>query len=176
MEIRNAKLSVNKSGGTASKGAKTYRITLPNLWIEEMGLGENSRDIELKFSGKSIIICPKLSLEEFAQNKKENSLIKLEYYNSKTLCTVIVADYTDKEIFIENKTDYPLYLAFGKNDNPNWEDYLSFLESRCISKDRDRLRNYLEAMKLEEFNPLEIIKKTQGRMAEDQQWIRVTEL
>ena len=35
------------------------------------------------------------------------------------------------------------------------------------------MREYLEALGMDEYNPLEIIKRTQGRMAEDDQWIEV---
>lgn len=41
---------------------------------------------------------------------------------------------------------------------------------------RAGLREYLEAIGLEEYDPLEIIRKTAGRMAEDQQWLEVEEL
>jgi len=50
---------------------------------------------------------------------------------------------------------------------------VSFMEERCISKGRAGLREYLEAIDLDEYDPWEIVKKTQGRMAEDQQWIEI---
>ena len=62
---------------------------------------------------------------------------------------------------------------FGNNFNPLWTDFEDFLRERCISKDRSGIREYLEAIGLDEYNPFEIIKKTKGRMAEDNQWIRV---
>ena len=176
METRNAKLIVNKSGGTASNGAKTFRITLPNNWIEEMGLSENNRGVYLKFDGEKITISKKSDVKDFIIKRKANKLIKLEYFYFNDLCTTIIADYSEKEIAIENHKDNNLYLAFGNNKNPNWNDYLSFLESRCISKNRDRLKDYLEALGLDSYEPLEIIKKTQGRMAEDNQFLMVTEL
>lgn len=56
MESRKAKLMVNKSGGTASKSGVTFRATLPSVWIREMGLNENARDIKLSFDGEKIVI------------------------------------------------------------------------------------------------------------------------
>jgi len=47
------------------------------------------------------------------------------------------------------------------------------LEERCIPRGRVGLREYLEIIGLDEYDPWEIVKKTQGRMAEDQQWIEI---
>ena len=176
MEKRNANLIVTSSGGSASKNAETFRVTLPNTWISELGLDSDNRSLELRFDGESIIITKRADIDEFIKRKNGNNLLKLEYYNFDDLCTVIIADYSDSEIFIENKTDDFLHCAFGKNENPDWADYLEFLESRCVPKSRDRIRNYLEAIGLDSYDPLEIIRKTNGKMAEDNQFIRVTKL
>ena len=97
----------------------------------------------------------------------------LSYYDDKTLCTKIAADYDEKSICIENYVTNVLRTAFGNNQEPTWDDYLLFLEERCIPKSRAGLRDYLDAIGVDAFDPLEIIKKTSGRMAEDQQWIQV---
>ena len=52
-------------------------------------------------------------------------------------------------------------------------DFQAFLEERCIPRQRAGLREYLEAIGVAEYDPLQIIRKTQGRMAEDQQWLEV---
>ena len=176
MEIRNAKLIVNTSGGTASESAKTFRVTLPNNWIEKMNLGADNRDIELRFDGETISVIKKQNFEDFLSTRKGNKLFKLEYFNFNDLSTTIIADYSKNEIAVKNSCDNSLYLAFGKNESPSWEDYTAFLESRCISKNRDRLRDYLNTIGLDYYEPLEIIKITKGKMAEDNQWIKVTEL
>lgn len=54
MKERKARLVVNKSGGTG-KGS-TFRATLPTAWVRQMGLGEEERNIKLKFDGKKVII------------------------------------------------------------------------------------------------------------------------
>ena len=38
------------------------------------------------------------------------------------------------------------------------------------------LKEYLNAIGVDEYNPVEIIRKTKGKMAEDQSWLEVTEL
>ena len=52
----------------------------------------------------------------------------------------------------------------------------SFLEERCIPRQRAGLREYLETLGLSEYDPIAIIQKTKGRMAEDAQWLEVQEL
>ena len=52
---------------------------------------------------------------------------------------------------------------------------MTFLEERCVPRQRDGIQEYLEALGLDEYDPWEIVKHTQGRMAEDQQWIEVVE-
>ncbi|MDD7182549.1 hypothetical protein [Peptostreptococcus porci] len=56
MEKRKAKLIVNKSGGTSGKNSNTYRATLPTVWIKDMGLGENDREIELEYDPEKKLI------------------------------------------------------------------------------------------------------------------------
>ena len=41
-----------------------------------------------------------------------------------------------------------------------------------MPRSRSGIREYLEAIGVEEYSPIEIIKKTSGRMAEDNQWLK----
>lgn len=106
-------------------------------------------------------------------NTQGHALVLLSYYDAQTLCTKIAADYQEKTICVENYVSNVLKTAFGNNHEPAWEDYHFFLEERCIPRSRAGLRYYLDAIGVEEYEPLEIIKKTAGRMKEDQQWIEV---
>lgn len=56
MEERKAKVTFNKSGGTASKGGVTNRITVPTSWIKSMGITPEDRKVTLTFDGEKIII------------------------------------------------------------------------------------------------------------------------
>ena len=60
-----------------------------------------------------------------------------------------------------------LQAAFGVNQNPTWNDLQELLESRCVPRQRDGLRYYLAELGLEKYEPLEIIRRAEGRMAED---------
>ncbi len=176
MERRIAKLIVGKAGGTAGKDSKTYKVSLPSKWVAELGLP--NRKIELSFDGERIVISPHLSMDEFLEKKKTlgHKLINFEFYDGEFLCTQIIADFTDETLSIENMTEHIVKTAFGKNETPTWEDFRFFLEERCLPRSRSGIREYLEAIGVEEYEPLEIIKKTEGRMAEDNQWIRWEEI
>ena len=178
MEHRIGKIIVSATGGTASNGSKTYKVSIPSAWVKEMGLDESNRTIELMFDGDGIYITSEKSIEEFVSQKKNinHNLKKLSFYDSKELCTVIYADFTDKTLKAENHTDDMVKTAFGNNTLPTWEDFMNFLEERCVPKERSGIREYLEAIGVSEYNPLEIIQKTKGRMAEDKQWIEIEKI
>lgn len=172
MERRIAKLIVGKAGGTASKDSKTYKVSLPSKWVAELGLTDSK--MEISFDGGRIIISPHLSMDKFLDNKKllGHKLMKLEFYDGEILCTRIVADFTDKTLSVQNTTERIVKTAFGKNEVPTWEDFQNFLEERCVPQSRSGIREYLETIGVESYKPLEIIKKTNGRMAEDNQWLK----
>lgn len=178
METRNSKLIISNAGGTASGGSKTYKVSLPSAWVYELALGEDNRDIEIVFDGEKITVSPKLSLTDFMNSAKEkgHKLIKLNYYNNKDLCTVIAADYTAETVRFENFTDDPIHTAFGVKSNTTWQDYNDFLKDRCVPKTRMGLKHYLASIQVDEYNPLEIIRETKGKMAEDSQWIDLEEI
>ena len=175
MEIRQGKIIIHASGGTAGKGANTYKLTLPSAWVKEMGINDICREVELSFDGSSITVAKRLTMDEFIANKIElgHGLLKLSYFDVDSLCTTIIVDTTEQVLRIENHTERVLKTAFGKNTTPTWDDLQHFLEERCIPRARAGLREYLEAIGVDEYNPIEIIRKTEGRMAEDNQWIRI---
>lgn len=176
MERRIAKLIVGKAGGTAGKDSKTYKVSVPSKWVAELGLTDSK--MELSFDGERIIISPHLSMGEFLESKKSlgHKLLKLEFYDGESLCTKIIADFTDKTLSVENTTERIVKTAFGKNEASSWEDLQNFLEERCVPRSRNGIREYLEIIGVEEYDPLEIIRKTKGRMAEDNQWIKLEEI
>lgn len=178
MEHRTGKVIVSSAGGTAASGSKTYKVSIPSLWIKEMGLNESKRNIELMFDGNGIYITAEKSIEEFVSQKKAmgHQVKKFSFFDDNELCSIICADFTDETLKVQNYTDDIVKTAFGNNKLPTWEDFMNFLEERCIPKERSGIREYLEAIGVAEYNPLEIIKKTKGKMAEDKQWIEIEEI
>lgn len=175
MEKRIGNVIIQTPGGTASKNSSTYKVSLPSAWIKEMGITDSDRQVELTFDGTAITISKKRSLDEFisAGRRAGHKIYLLSYYDGQTLCSKIVADYTDQTICFENYTNHFLLTAFGNNPAPTWEEFQTFLEERCIPKSRAGLREYLDTIGVDQYDPLELIQKTEGRMAEDNQWLRV---
>ena len=75
----------------------------------------------------------------------EGCSMRMIYMFKQHPCTVIDIDFLKQKIYIQNKTDDIIHRAFGVVENPTWDD----------------------------FELLQIIEKTQGRMAEDKQWIKI---
>ena len=55
-EQRKAKVIFAMSGGKASKGSQTTRITLPITWVREMGVTPDAREVNIVFKDNKIII------------------------------------------------------------------------------------------------------------------------
>ena len=175
MKTRIVKVNISSAGGTASKSAKTYKVTLPNSWMAELGVDTESREMMLSFDGKRITLSRFVCGKEFAVLGLEqgHDVRVFRFYEGFILCTTIYADFTDGTLTAENHVDDPVKTAFGNNSLPTWEDFQSFLEDRCVPRQRAGLREYLEAIGVGEYCPIEIIKKTAGRMAEDNQWLEM---
>ena len=99
----------------------------------------------------------------------------LRYYNGTELCTEIKYDYSTGVVQIQNYTDDLLLRAFGINEYPSIQDLDKFLRSRCFPESRDKKKLLLRSLGVDYYDPLEIIKKTEGRMVEDDQWLEIGE-
>lgn len=175
MERRTAKVNISSAGGTAAKGSKTYKITLPTKWVETMGINEERREVELTFDGTAVTLFRRLNGPEFAERQlaQGHQIRVLRLYDGDELCSTVYADFTQQAVVVENETVSHVKTAFGNNLFPDWEDFQGFLVERCIPRQRAGLREYLEALGLDEYDPVTIIEKTGGRMAEDQQWLTI---
>lgn len=173
MERRIAKVNISAAGGTAAKGSKTYKVTLPTTWLAAMGVDSEARELELAFDGKQMIITRFVTAESFSAQKLEqgHDVRLLRFFDGDKLCTSIFADFTDETLSAQNYVDNPVKTAFGNNKLPTWKDFQVFLEDRCIPRGRAGLTEYLDTIGVNEYDPIEIIKKTSGRMAEDDQWL-----
>ena len=173
MERRIAKLNITSAGGSASSGSKTCKVTLPTSWVEEMEISGDHRDVELAFDGTTITLFRRLDGLGFASRRlaQGHEVRVLRLYDGDVLCSTIYADFTGQAVAVENQPVPLIKTAFGNNQLPTWEDFQRFLGERCIPQQRAGLREYLEALGLDDYDPLAIIEKTGGRMAEDQQWL-----
>ena len=97
----------------------------------------------------------------------------LKVMHDMQVCAIIDVDMNNKKVSVTNFTDNLLRRPFGRNENPTWEDYEAYLERRCIPRSRDKMKWHLKEIGVQFYDPLSIIKKTQGRMAEDRMWIEI---
>ena len=99
--------------------------------------------------------------------------LRLMYMYRQQLCTIIDVDESRRQVQIWNYTDHFLFRAFGVNEHPTYAEYEDFLESRCFPRERDKMKLVLRDLGIPFYDPFLIIEKTQGRMAEDNFWIRI---
>ena len=99
--------------------------------------------------------------------------LRLFYMFRNRLCTIIDVDEQKRLIQVRNYTRNPMYRAFGVNTEPTFEEYEEFLESRCFPRERDKMKIMLRELDLPFYDPFLIVRKTEGRMAEDEFWIRM---
>lgn len=103
---------------------------------------------------------------------REGCTLRMTYMFHQHPCTVIDLDFLNRRVFIENKTNDMLHRAFGVNEHPSWEDLEIFLQDRCFPKSRGNCKQILREMGLTDYDPLQIVEKTQGRISEDNLWIK----
>ena len=83
----------------------------------------------------------------------EEYTMRMDFMCGDECCTEILVDFARQRIAVENRTDDLIHRAFGIKAKPTWEDFEEFGDS---------------------YDPLAIVERTKGRMAEDMQWIAIT--
>ena len=113
------------------------------------------------------VLLPRLEVPE------KKLKMRLWYMYRDKVCTLIDVDDLQRVVEIKNYTDDLLYCAFGVKQHPEYADYLAFLESRCFPASRDKLKLELKERGIPFYDPMLIIEKTEGRMAEDDFWLKI---
>ena len=93
--------------------------------------------------------------------------MKFLYKHKDTLLAEIYVDYVKGTVRVVNYTDDIMDKPFGVNDNPTIDDFEYLLEDRCFPRDRDMMKLHLEELGILSYEPLEIIKKTKGKLEGD---------
>lgn len=99
--------------------------------------------------------------------------LRISYMYEERLCTIIDVDDREQRVKIKNFTTDPVFCAFGRNRQPSYKEYEEFLESRCFPRSRDKMKIILNELNLPFYNPFLIVQKTEGRMAEDNFWLKI---
>lgn len=93
--------------------------------------------------------------------------LRMYYKYLDQICTVIDVDERYRRVRIKNFVPDLQFRAFGRTESPTFEEYEAFLESRCFPRERDKMKLMLNELGLPFYDPMLIIGKTKGRMAED---------
>ncbi len=99
--------------------------------------------------------------------------LRMYYMFKDKLCTLLDVDERNRKVVIKNYTDKVMFRAFGVVESPAFEEYEEWLESRCFPRERDKMKLMLGELDLPFYDPMLIVEKTQGRMAEDDFWIKM---
>lgn len=166
---------------------KDIKIIRHRLGVTQSEFAElvnvSSKTIERWESGHKEVTGPIVTLikilNEYPQIKEELVIpekaypLRLWYMSGNKVSTVIDVDEIEKRVRAYNYTKDYISRAFGRKEQPTFEDYETFLESRCFPRTRDKMKLILKELDLPFYDPLLIIEKTEGRMAEDDFWIRI---
>lgn len=99
--------------------------------------------------------------------------LRLWYMYREERCALIDVDDANQKVNVINYATNIHFRPFGVLKDPTYEDYLEFLKSRCFPDTRDKMKIQLEALGIPFYDPMMIIEKTKGRMAEDDFWIQI---
>lgn len=99
--------------------------------------------------------------------------VRMWYMYNDSVCTLIDINEQKREVHIKNYTDRLMFRAFGIVEKPTFEQYEEWLESRCFPRERDKMKIMLRELDIPFYDPMLIVEKTEGRMAEDNFWIRI---
>lgn len=154
-------------GESVTALAKEYRISR-----QALSGYLNRKDSDLEIICRTIGKWAQLN-QRFRNVNVRDYTMRMDFMCKDECCTEILIDFKEQRIAIQNKTDDLLHRAFGIKAKPTWEDFEEFLESRCFPRSREGLSLILEDLGLDFYDPLSIIEKTRGRMAEDAQWLKI---
>lgn len=132
----------------------------------------NKKESEEEFICETIRKWARLN-QRFRDVNVRDYTMRMDFMCEDECCTEILIDFKEQKIAIQNETDDLLHRAFGIKAKPTWNDFEEFLESRCFPRTREGISLILEDLGLDFYDPLSIIEKTRGRMAEDAQWIKI---
>ena len=109
------------------------------------------------------ILWEQPKLTEYFSVPEKRFPMRIWYMHRNEVCTLIDVDEMRREVQIRNYTNRIQYR----------EEFQEVLESRCFPRSGDKMKIRLQELGIPFYDPLLIIEKTQGRMAEDEFWLQV---
>ena len=97
--------------------------------------------------------------------------LNFEYLNKDSLLSSVTVDLVNNDVKVINYTDDVMRQFMGVCA-PTVNNVMKFLEMRCFPRTRYDCKELLKTIGLQEYNPLDIVRITHGRMVNDFFWIR----
>lgn len=155
---KNARNAGRKRKFTSSQMQELYRLA---------ETGVSAAELAKKYGTSRQVISKYLNAVP-----QGNYTMRITYMWRQHPCTLIDVDFLGRRIRIQNRTEDILHRAFGTNMHPTWEDFEIFLQERCFPASRGNVKDLLRELHLTDYDPLQIVEKTGGRMAEDNLWMK----
>lgn len=157
------------------KKNKLSRLELAFLASVSKKTIENWETTDKEITGPIVMLLTVLNerpelIERYRLPNKEYPL-RMYYMSDYSISTLIDVDLVHRKIKIKNFTDNLIQRAFGSKEEVSYEDFEKFLESRCFPPTRDKMKIELDKLGIKAYDPMSIILKTQGRMADDNYYI-----
>lgn len=99
--------------------------------------------------------------------------LRMFYMENGNINTLIDVNISKRKVSFKNYTSDMNLRAFGPKEEVSYEEYEEFLESRCFPSTRDKSKILLDELGIPFYDPLLIIEKTGGRMADDDCYIEI---
>lgn len=112
------------------------------------------------------------TIYKLVNEPQEGSTMQIRYMYKNRLCTIINVDFAHETVGVVNLTEDVLHRAFGVVAQPTWQQFMDFLAERCFPATRANAKALLKELGLTAYDPLQIVEKTAGRMAEDDLWMQ----
>lgn len=167
----------HNQGHSVSELAREYGVSRQTMsfYINDVAIdinGEHENSIQTVI--RSISYWRKLNrMFDVTTDNILDYNLRLDYMWKDTVNTHILVNYKTESVIVKNNYEHPLKCAFGVKKNPTWDDYLYFLEERCVPRARDHMSVVLDDYGLDFYEPMSIIEKTGGRMSGDDYHIRI---
>lgn len=136
-EERKLKVMFNKSGGTASKGSYSPKLSLPKAWIDEMGITLEEREVNVTFENEVITIKKSnnsnINIINYKFNKEFREKLredlrrtpKDENFNSYIAMYIHIKQYSEMEL--EDKYRQLIKILYNKEKKTQIELKLKYM-------------------------------------------------
>ena len=157
-----------RSGETVSSLSKEFGISRQTIYSY---ISKNTDDkIYHSYS-----LWAKLN-REFKLLNADRYTLRIEYMSGDRCLSVILVDFESERVEVVNSVKDPLLKPFGIKVKPNWEDFEDFMVERCIPAERYMIKQVLRDIKVDNYDCLSILERTEGRTGEDDIWLRFSHL